>query len=131
MTEEVFELLDWSAKETKGQFVLPVRDGQDRPIGSVRKAHDAAVERAEIKEHFRLYDLRHTFAIRAVAGGVDLRTLSAMLGHTKIQMTMRCVHPEEEQKKIAAGKLEAFRLAGIVQAVQKSQGVTTIPTTVN
>jgi hypothetical protein len=54
-----------------------------------------------------------------------------MLGHTKIQMTMRYVHPAEEQKKIAAGKLEAFRNAGIVQAVQKSQRVTTIPTTVN
>jgi integrase len=131
MTEEVFALLDRRATEVKGNFVFTVRGGQDRPIGSVRKAHNAAVQRAGIKEHFRLYDLRHTFATRAVAGGVDLPTLSAMLGHTKIQMTMRYVHPAEEQKKIAAGKLEAFRIAGIVQAVQKSQAVTTIPTTVN
>ena len=33
-----------------------------------------------------------------------------MLGHTSIQVTMRYVHPAEEQKKIAAGKLEAFRI---------------------
>jgi integrase len=90
-----------------------------------------AVEDAGIGEHFRLYDLRHTFATRAAAGGVDLPTLSAMLGHTSIQMTMRYVHPAEEQKKIATGKLEAFRIAGIVQAIEKSQSVTTIPTTVN
>jgi hypothetical protein len=62
---------------------------------------------------------------------VNLPTLSAMLGHTKIQMTMRYVRPADEQKKIAAGKLEAFRIAGMVQAIQKSQAVTTIPTTVN
>jgi transposase len=57
------------------------------------KAHKAAVERAEIKHYFRLYDLRHTFATRAVASGVELPTLSALLGHTGIQMTMRYVHP--------------------------------------
>jgi hypothetical protein len=54
-----------------------------------------------------------------------------MLGHTSISMTMRYVHPAEEQKKIATGKLEAFRIAGIVQAIEKSRGVTTISTTVN
>jgi hypothetical protein len=43
----------------------------------------------------------------------------------------RYVHPAEEQKKIAAGKLEAFRIAGMVQAIQKRQAVTTIPTKVN
>ena len=40
------------------------KENTGRPIGSVRKAHDAATERAEIP-HFRLYDLRHTFATRA------------------------------------------------------------------
>jgi hypothetical protein len=42
-----------------------------------------------------------------------------------------CALPADEQKKIAAGKLEAFRIAGMVRAIQKSQAVTTIPTTVN
>jgi integrase len=89
------------------------------------------VEDAGIADHFRLYDLRHTFATRAVAGGVDLPTLSAMLGHTSIQMTMRYVHPAEEQEKIATGKLETFRTGGIVQAIEKSKSLTTNPTTVN
>jgi integrase len=96
----------------------------------VRKAHDAAVEKAGIKDHFRLYDLRHTFATRAVAAGVDLPTLSAILGHTSIQMTMRYVHPAEEQKRFAARKLEKFRLAGMVEAMEKSRQVATISATV-
>jgi hypothetical protein len=43
--------------------------------------------------------------------------------------------PAEEQKKIAAGKLEAFRIAGIVQAIEKNRAAaissTTAPTAVN
>jgi hypothetical protein len=54
-----------------------------------------------------------------------------MLGHTSIQMTMRYVHPAEEQKKIAAGKLQVSRIAGIIQAIEKSRSLTTDPTTVN
>jgi len=131
MTADVHAILMDRAKNAKGPFVFRSKSSVDRPIGSVRKAHDKAVEDAGIQDHFRLYDLRHTFATRAVAGGVDLPTLSAMLGHTSIQMTMRYVHPAEEQKKIATGKLEAFRIAGIVQAIEKSRALATISATVN
>jgi len=43
---------------------------------------------------------------RAVAAGADLSTLSAILGHTNIQMTMRYVHPAAEQKRIAIENFE-------------------------
>jgi len=130
MTADVIELLKRRAINAKSPFVFPSRGSRDRQIGSVRKAHDSAVERAGIKDHFRLYDLRHTFATRAVAAGVDLPTLSAILGHTSIQMTMRYVHPAEEQKRFAVGKLETFRLAGMVEAMEKSRQAATISATV-
>jgi integrase len=131
MTEDVYALLTTRAKKAKGVFVFPSKNGVETPIGSVRKAHDTAVEKAGIKDHFRLYDLRHTFATRAVAAGVDLPTLSAMLGHKSIQMTMRYVHPAEEQKRIAAGKLETFRLDGIMHAADRALGVPAKVPTVN
>src|SRR5262249_12129320 len=93
MTKEVSELLKRRVEKAKGPVVFPAKGKPSQPIGSVRKAHDAAVEKAGIKDHFKLYDLRHTFATRSVAAGVDLPTLSAILGHTSIQMTMRYVHP--------------------------------------
>jgi hypothetical protein len=34
-------------------------------------------------------------------------------------MTMRCVHPAKEQKRLAAVKLETIRLAGIVESAKK------------
>ncbi len=66
-----------------------------------------------------MYELRHTFATRAVAAGVDLPTLSAMLGHTSITMTMRYVHPAAEQKKLAAASLESFRINGLIEAASE------------
>lgn len=137
MTDVVASLLRERVKkaEKRGSpYVFSSPTDPARPIGSVRKAHDAAVENAGIKEHFRLYDLRHTFATRAAASGVDLATLSSMLGHTKIQMTMRYVHPAEEHKKAATARVENFRTDGILEAVleaaKKSQPVPTISTTI-
>jgi integrase len=113
-------------------FVFPSPYNIEKPVASVKKAHRSAAGRAKIKGHFRLYDLRHTFATRAVASGADLPTLNALLGHASIQMTMRYVHPAAEQKRMVIEKLEKFRGEGIITAAtaQESQRVTTKVTTV-
>ena len=36
----------------------------------------------------RFHDLRHTFATHALSNGVDAKTLSAILGHTKASFTV-------------------------------------------
>jgi hypothetical protein len=59
-------------------YIFSSPDKPEKPIGSVRKEHDAAVRRAKIVPSFRLYDLRHTYASRAVMAGVDLPTLSCL-----------------------------------------------------
>jgi len=133
MTDDVSSLL--AAREKKARkmgtpFVFPSPYDIQKPIGSVKKAHNAALERAQIKRHFRLYDLRHTFATRAVASGADLPTLSALLGHASIQMTMRYVHPAAEQKRVVIEKFEKFRADEVIVAANKSHGVLTKVTTV-
>jgi len=117
MTDDVSCLLKARIKkleEKETAFVFPSPYNFQRPIGSVKKAHRLAATDAGIEGHFRLYDLRHTFATRAVAAGADLPTLSALLGHTSIQMTMRYVHPAAEQKRITIEKFEKFRAEGVI-----------------
>jgi hypothetical protein len=92
------------------------------------QAHSAAVKRAKIERYFRIYDLRHSFATRSVDAGTDLPTLSSLLGHASILMTMRYVHPAAEQKRTAMEKFEKFSAEGIISAaaLQQSQsGVAT------
>src|SRR5208282_1117034 len=115
MTDDVLSLLRVRVKETKAigtPFVFPSPSNIQKPIGSVKRAHGAALKRAKIGHRFRLYDLRHTVATRAVASGADLPTLSALVGHASIQMTMRYVHPATEQKQKAIEKFEKFRTEG-------------------
>jgi integrase len=105
-------------------------ENKERPVGSVRKAHDAAIDRAGV-EDFRLYDLRHTFATRAAQAGVDVLTLAALLGHTTVQMTSRYVHPTDAHKADAAKKLETYNAQLVAEMIERQRKVSTISTTVN
>ncbi len=130
MTDDALSLLKPRVKkamELGTSYLFPSRHDVQQPIGSVKKAHSAAVKRAKIERYFRLYDLRHTFATRAVDAATDLPTLSSLLGHASILMTMKYVHPAAEQKKTAMEKFEKFSAAGIISAaaVQQSQRVAT------
>ncbi|HXG63750.1 MAG TPA: tyrosine-type recombinase/integrase [Blastocatellia bacterium] len=75
---------------------------------------------------FRLYDMRHTWATQAAMSGIDLVTLAAMLGHSKINMVMRYAHPTEQHQAEAARRLEAFNLARAMSEIEQAQ-----PTTIN
>lgn len=52
--------------------------------------------------HHTFHALRHTFATEAVRSGMDVKSLSEILGHAGVKITLeRYVHPSEEQKKTA------------------------------
>jgi integrase len=73
----------------------------------VNNAHHGAIKRSKVA-YFRLYDLRHTWATRAAMSGIDLVTLAAMLGHSRIQMVLRYAHPTTEHQTNAMHRLEEF-----------------------
>ena len=42
-----------------------------------------------LQEAYRLHDLRHTYGSRLVLDGVNLRVVQYLMGHSKIDITMR------------------------------------------
>ncbi len=55
------------------------------------------------------HSLRHTFATRAIENGIDIKSLSEILGHASINITLeKYVHPSMEQKRIQLDKLKDF-----------------------
>jgi len=70
-------------------------------VKDVKTAFRAAIRRAGLDSGIRFHDLRHSAASKMVREGVDLVTVSKILGHSSIQMTMRYAHPSPENLKRA------------------------------
>ena len=73
-------------------------------VKDIKTGFKAACRRAEITG-LRFHDLRHTAATKMIEAGVDLVTVSKILGHASIQMTMRYAHPKPENMKRAVKRL--------------------------
>jgi len=73
----------------------PAKDGKPvksvNPIGDVKNSFRAACTKAGIRD-FTFHDLRHTFASHLVMEGVDITTVSRLLGHASLTMTLRYAH---------------------------------------
>lgn len=99
-------------------YLFPLEGNLARHIPKVDTQHTAALRSSKVAK-FRLYDLRHTWATRASEGGVDPVTLAAMLGHSKIHMVMRYVHPTQHHQISATQRIEAY--AATARAKEKSR----------
>ena len=92
----------------RSEYVFSKPDGQ--AIKKVRTAFEAACRRAKI-DNFHFHDLRHTAASYLVMSGIDLVTVKEILGHAKIEMTMRYAHlskvHKQEAMEILGSKMDA------------------------
>ena len=72
--------------DSKYVFTSPVTGEMYHP-DSVVNLHKKILKEAGL-EHIRFHDLRHTFATLALQNGVDVKTVSAMLGHSNAGFTL-------------------------------------------
>lgn len=119
LSERASAVLAKRLADLKGNYLFQGRGKADNPIVKVNNGHRAAVTRSGL-EHFRLYDLRHTWASRAAMAGVDLVTLAALLGHSRVQMVMRYAHPTEEHQFQAVQKMQRF-VAGELKKLESKK----------
>jgi len=122
LTEKTIGALRQRIAKANGPYIFPHRHDPERPLTTVRKAHEDALRKAAIVPRFRLYDLRHTFGSRTAMAGVDLPTLKELMGHSHISTTMRYVHPTPEHKRDAVRKLERFNAEQLFTTYEERSG---------
>jgi len=77
-------------KKPKIQYVF-VNPYTDNRYYDLKKSFASACEIAGISD-FHFHDLRHTFASQLIMAGVDITSVSRLLGHATLTMTLRYAH---------------------------------------
>ena len=103
-------------------FPSPLNDDSPRDPAAVRKRLTTILERADCK-HVRFHDLRHTFATTSLEHGMDIKTLSTIIGHVSSATTLNVyAHVTDEMRKTAAAKIDR----GITKS-ETTQDIDTAP----
>ncbi len=105
------------------RWLFPSPKKDDLPIipSAVSRRLHTLLEHAGC-EQVRFHDLRHTFATNALAHGMDIKTLSTILGHVSSATTLNTYsHVTDEMRQMAAVKIDQ----GIAKAeVQEDTAIT-------
>ena len=107
--EAVDLLVQEHEKHPDNPYLFPSpRTGEMYHPDSVVNLHKRFLKEAGL-EPIRFHDLRHTFATMALQNGVDVKTVSTMLGHYDAGFTLRTyTHATRAAQEEAAQKMGAF-----------------------
>ena len=104
VSKEVIRLLEEEhAKHPDNPYMFPspATDGMYYP-DAINRLHEKILKGAGLK-HIRLHDLRHTAASTMLQNGVDIKTVSGMLGHYDAGFPLRTyTHTTDRQQEQAA-----------------------------
>ncbi len=103
----VVQLLKDASITKKGYLVTGTEEHYLEPR-TMQLHFKRVLEQADLRQ-VNFHALRHTFATRCVEVGFDIKSLSEILGHANVTITMdRYVHPSMELKKENMQKLSSL-----------------------
>ena len=106
---KVLEVFREYRKRNVSRWLFPSPKKEDSPLlpSVVRQRLHRLLDHAGC-ERVRFHDLRHTFATNALAHGMDIKTLSTILGHVSAATTLNTYsHITEEMRRQAAARIDA------------------------
>jgi integrase len=117
------EMIDIVKSRAKGAlpeaylFVNP-RNGRPYSQNKLRRVWEAVRVSAGISRDLRLYDAtRHSFASQLINSGTDISSVSRLLGHSSLKMTMRYAHHEVGKLRTDLEKLSLLKVVSVRGAV--------------
>ena len=114
LAEDTIQVLKQQRMKTgSSPWVFPSSTGGPISPGSVLHMLHRVLKRAGLPR-VRFHDLRHTFATLALQNGVDIKTVSGMLGHFSAGFTLDTyVHVTTAAQKEAAKAMERVLTAAL------------------
>ena len=98
---------------SRWMFPSPVKEDSPTDPVTIQKRLSTVLKRADCKR-LRFHDLRHTFATLALQNGVDIKTVSGMLGHFSAGFTLDTyAHVTTAAQKEAAKAMERVLTAAL------------------
>ena len=109
LAEDTVDVLQQQKKKVgSSPWVFPSPTGGPISPDSVLHMLHRVLKRAGLPR-VRFHDLRHTFATMALQNGVDIKTVSSMLGHYDAGFTLRTyTHATRQKQDEAAATMGAF-----------------------
>ena len=104
----VLEILAQYRQSVSSHWMFPSPKKEDSPLdpAAVRKKLSAVLKRAGCPAA-RFHDLRHTFATSALEHGMDVKTLSTVIGHVSSATTLNVyAHVTDEMRQKAADNID-------------------------
>ncbi len=105
---DMVDLLREYRKGVFSQWMFPSRTKPEQPIDPdhIRKRLHRILEQSGCKD-VRFHDLRHTFATMSLEHGMDIKTLSAVIGHASAATTLNTyTHVTSEMQAQAALRID-------------------------
>jgi integrase len=97
-------LKQWQKQTVDAGLIFPGAKGGR--LDNIASSWRNLVAAAKLRD-FTFHDLRHTFATNTLARGADIVTVSKLLGHASLKMTLRYAHVTDEALTAAVERLAA------------------------
>lgn len=109
MNETVYQMLLMRSKvRAMSGYIFTTGNGTRHMVRNLIREFEKALEKAGIKD-FTFHCLRHTAATWMIQSGVDIYTVSKILGHKDIRTTMRYAHHYPESLRHGVRAIDNFK----------------------